>query len=464
MRRMVGYNNNGLKTQQHSFMISDESSKKVCRSLPRRRKEANDEPIFIRKTYEMISACDINVACWTDDGKSFFVKNPDRMATDIIPQYFKHNKFSSFVRQLNFYGFRKVKSAQTVLIGNIPSEWWEFHHPKFQRGNPGMLCQIKRASHYENKPEILSDVRKDHEEISNLRNEVVQLKTALKSVTNELSELKEIVGSLMKESEGSASSISPNKKRRVPNEAIESASIKVESDLFSALDPSSTIKKEILEPKTTEKPVIINQNQKVCRSASSKVEILQSCQESENSNSNMMPRANSFMSVISDFDPNDDLITDLIEMELGTSDSPGRAFGLLKEACSPADDNDDWESVCSSQAYPADNLADSIPDPIEIKQTLVPHQEKHLDLPQVFKYVDSVVKNCDLNQILKSLNLTKSGSPPLAPAAVPLASAALGAFFTKLASQYSRQMIVNNSNTFSNTSLQAAFPLCAASA
>ena len=34
----------------------------------------------------------------------FVVKDPDQFAADIIPQYFDHNKFSSFARQLNFYG------------------------------------------------------------------------------------------------------------------------------------------------------------------------------------------------------------------------------------------------------------------------------------------------------------------------------------------------------------------------
>lgn len=34
------------------------------------------------------------------------------------------NKFSSFVRQLNFYGFRKVKS--NITVEGHDTKWWEF--------------------------------------------------------------------------------------------------------------------------------------------------------------------------------------------------------------------------------------------------------------------------------------------------------------------------------------------------
>lgn len=35
----------------------------------------------------------------TTDGDMFVVKDPDMFATKVIPQYFDHNKFSSFARQ-----------------------------------------------------------------------------------------------------------------------------------------------------------------------------------------------------------------------------------------------------------------------------------------------------------------------------------------------------------------------------
>jgi hypothetical protein len=46
----------------------------------------------------MIDTCDSQVACWSDDGETFVVKDPVKFERTIIPQFFKHSKFSSFVR------------------------------------------------------------------------------------------------------------------------------------------------------------------------------------------------------------------------------------------------------------------------------------------------------------------------------------------------------------------------------
>lgn len=49
------------------------------------------------------------VISWTSTGDSFNIKNISKFTDEILPQYFKHRNFSSFIRQLNMYGFRKTR-------------------------------------------------------------------------------------------------------------------------------------------------------------------------------------------------------------------------------------------------------------------------------------------------------------------------------------------------------------------
>ncbi|KAI9161813.1 hypothetical protein LWI28_020887 [Acer negundo] len=89
---------------------------------------------FLTKTYQLVDDQVIDdVISWNDDGSTFVVWNPTVFARDLLPQYFKHNNFSSFVRQLNTYGFKKV----------VPDRW-EFSNDFFRRGEKQLLREIQR--------------------------------------------------------------------------------------------------------------------------------------------------------------------------------------------------------------------------------------------------------------------------------------------------------------------------------
>jgi heat shock transcription factor 2 len=98
----------------------------------------------------MVDTCDPAVCSWSEDGETFVVKHPKKFEQEIIPQFFKHSKFSSFVRQLNFYAFRKIKTNDSIRIDTAleaaTANYWRFFHPKFQRGKPEWLQEIKRSS------------------------------------------------------------------------------------------------------------------------------------------------------------------------------------------------------------------------------------------------------------------------------------------------------------------------------
>ncbi|CAM9252063.1 unnamed protein product, partial [Hapterophycus canaliculatus] len=122
----------------------------------------NDVPVFLDQTFRMIENVPDNIVCWSRAGDSFIIKQV-LIFEEILPSYYNHNKFLSFVRQLNFYGFKKVKRRASSSPGfasypsgqgamamgaaaavNESDSWEEFSHPQFRRGRRDLLAGIKR--------------------------------------------------------------------------------------------------------------------------------------------------------------------------------------------------------------------------------------------------------------------------------------------------------------------------------
>ncbi|KAL8088321.1 heat stress transcription factor A-4c-like [Apium graveolens] len=137
---------------------------------------------FLTKTYEMVEdPVTDSIVSWSHNGgRSFIVWNPPEFARYLLPTYFKHNNFSSFVRQLNTYGFRKIDPDR-----------WEFANEEFIRDQRHLLLKIHRrkpihshSMHTQGNPSNqLTDIERQEfeDEIERLNREKSMLQLELQS-------------------------------------------------------------------------------------------------------------------------------------------------------------------------------------------------------------------------------------------------------------------------------------------
>lgn len=74
--------------------------------LPKPMEGLNDvgPPPFLKKTFEMVEDPDTDpIVSWSASRDSFIVWDSHEFSKILLPKYFKHSNFSSFIRQLNTY-------------------------------------------------------------------------------------------------------------------------------------------------------------------------------------------------------------------------------------------------------------------------------------------------------------------------------------------------------------------------
>ncbi|KAF7033550.1 hypothetical protein CFC21_044633 [Triticum aestivum] len=136
---------------------------------------------FVAKTFAMVDdpATDA-VVRWGPASNSFVVADPFTFSHALLPAHFKHANFSSFVRQLNTYGFRKVDPDR-----------WEFAHASFLRGQTHLLPRIVRRRSGGKGGKEDADGEED-EDISSkmLAMEVVRLKEEQRATEDRLASMR----------------------------------------------------------------------------------------------------------------------------------------------------------------------------------------------------------------------------------------------------------------------------------
>jgi len=87
-------------------------------------------PTFLTKLWQILDEGHKEVISWDKAGVGFVIVDSKRLAQDILCKHFKHAKYASFQRQLNYFGFKKV--------GQI------YMNEFFRRDQPGLMLQIQR--------------------------------------------------------------------------------------------------------------------------------------------------------------------------------------------------------------------------------------------------------------------------------------------------------------------------------
>lgn len=116
------------------------------RSIGELKSEVVDDtvPRFVMKLWSMVNDPETNsVIGWTTDGTEFYITNHTVFYQELLPAFYKHNNMSSFIRQLNLYGFKKVKLLHSDSL-RYEQDTVLFHHVSFVRDHPELLSGIHR--------------------------------------------------------------------------------------------------------------------------------------------------------------------------------------------------------------------------------------------------------------------------------------------------------------------------------
>ena len=97
------------------------------------------ETIFPMKLYDILCNPDFHHAiAWMPHGRSWKVLNKDYFMEEICPQYFAQTRYESFVRQVNGWGFKRMRRE-----GPDRSS---YYHEHFLRGYPNMIDHMRRPA------------------------------------------------------------------------------------------------------------------------------------------------------------------------------------------------------------------------------------------------------------------------------------------------------------------------------
>ena len=91
---------------------------------------------FLKSLLTILSQEDPSIIGWTLDGMAFEVRDLHQLSCNVLPKYFRHGKFTSFQRQLNYFGFKKMTKSRAKSCTYLREH--------FTRDNTDNIFLIKR--------------------------------------------------------------------------------------------------------------------------------------------------------------------------------------------------------------------------------------------------------------------------------------------------------------------------------
>mmetsp|Transcript_28818 Transcript_28818/g.45398 ORF Transcript_28818/g.45398 Transcript_28818/m.45398 type:complete len:601 (+) Transcript_28818:160-1962(+) len=126
-----------LRPTPVKHVYHDYASAPTPSDMPRKKTGGVSQP-FPDKLMSMLdreTATHPDVVTWCPHGRAFVVKKPKVFTAEVMINYFRQSKLTSFQRQLNLYGFRRI--TQGLDAG-------AYYHELFLRGRPDLTSKMVR--------------------------------------------------------------------------------------------------------------------------------------------------------------------------------------------------------------------------------------------------------------------------------------------------------------------------------
>ena len=187
-------------------------------SIKRCRAKTRKPESFLSKLFDILNNTNNNSAIsWDSEGKKIVISDIVKLCNEVLPKFYKHKNYSSFIRQLNLYGFHKTRG----ILDN--SEKYE--HEKFTKNitkeEIKQISKVARQKHMiksldtfinsNNKDEetkendlvvvpndkvlnyLTKKIDENEENTTETKKEIEELKAEIIKIKNELVEYKSIV-------------------------------------------------------------------------------------------------------------------------------------------------------------------------------------------------------------------------------------------------------------------------------